>query len=82
MACVWKHGGSGVGGWLEDNSFHHVGPRDQTQGVRLVCEHLCLLSHPTSPKLLRLRKYCISFVNTPIYFSWSLDLLILLMPFC
>lgn len=40
IACVWKHGGSGVEGWLEDNSFHHVGPRDWTQGVRLGCKHL------------------------------------------
>lgn len=83
IACVWKHGGSGVEGWLEDNSFHHVGPRDWTQGVRLGCKlSLSLLSHPTSPKLLSLRKYCISSVHTPIYFSWSLGLLMLLMPFC
>lgn len=40
IACVWKHEGSGVEGWLEDNAFHHVGPRDWTQGVRLGCKHL------------------------------------------
>lgn len=24
IACIWKHGGSGAEGWLEDNSFRHV----------------------------------------------------------
>lgn len=36
-----------------DLSFHHVGPKDGTQAVRLGVEHLCPLNHLASPQALK-----------------------------
>ena len=37
--------------WESVLFFHDVGPRDQTQVVRLGTKHLYLLSHPAHPLL-------------------------------
>ena len=56
--CVFRAGHLVPGNQLECSSlrkdhspafFHHVGPRDQTQVLRLGCKHLYPLSHVAGP---------------------------------
>lgn len=46
--CIWRSE-ENLPEWIL--SFHHMAPRNQTQVIRLDCNHLCPLSHIAGPLL-------------------------------